>query len=84
MDKNKFVLEYRQRVNELNEAMMRLREVNRIWTSQDFTNTLEQADLSGENENVTVADLTAGMNSIQALDALLAAGHGTNLDKLIR
>jgi hypothetical protein len=84
MDRNAFVLAIRQRVSELNEAMMRLREVNRVWTSQDFTTTLQQSELSGENETVTVADLTAGITSIQALDALLAAGHGTNLDKLIR
>jgi hypothetical protein len=84
MDRNAFVLAYRQRVSELNDAMMRLREVNRVWTSQDFTNALQQSDLVEENANITVADLAAGITSVQALDALLASGHSTNLDKLIR
>lgn len=84
MDNNKFVLQLRQHINEFNDAMARLREYDRIWTSQDLTNTLQQTDLSGENETITVAELTAGITSIRALDQLLASGHATNLDKLIR
>ena len=84
MDKNKFVLELRQHINEFNAVVAMLREYDRIWTSQDLTNNLQQSDLSGENETIAVAELTAGITSIRALDQLLAGGHATNLDKLIR
>lgn len=84
MDKNKYVLELRQHVSEFNRAMAQLREYRRVWYSQDFTSTLQQSELTGENEDMLVAYLISGITSIDALDSLLASGHATNLDKLIR
>ena len=84
MNKELYITEFRQAVAEFNQAMAKLREKRRVWTSQDLGNTLNQDDFTGENDNLTVADLTGGMVSIDALEALLSAGHATNLDNLAR
>lgn len=83
MDKDKFILELRQHINEFNGAMAELRERRRVWGTQDFTNTLQQSELTGANEKILVSDLINAMTTIDDLDSFIASGHGTNLDRLL-
>jgi hypothetical protein len=52
------------------------------WLALDYTNTLE--DGTGANEGYTSEEIGAVVNTTaDALIALLAEGHGTNMSKLL-
>lgn len=54
-----------------------------VWTSQDYSNTFDAENLAGTpHEGITKDAVANAINSINALKALIAAGHGTNLYKL--
>jgi len=42
----------------------------------------EPGDFAGANEGLTKADVTAAFTTLDALQALLAQGYGTNLEQL--
>lgn len=54
-----------------------------VWNSQDYSNTFDAENLAGTPHDGITKDMVANaINSINALKALIDAGHGTNLYKL--
>lgn len=81
--KSDFVSEVRSDVKVLTEALDRLRNKQLEWNALDYGNTLLPEDLEGSSEGVVPADVGAVVfGTVDAFDAVLAAGHATNLYKL--
>jgi hypothetical protein len=79
---NNYVIEVQNSARKLFDAIFELQQLRGEWTYGDYTNTL------GANITLTeypsVADLAAVVNTTAvAFDAVLAAGHGTNLTKVL-
>lgn len=79
-----FISRYRQKVTVLLDAIAALEAEGSEWAARDYGNTLVEEDhFIGENEEVTLAELTAAKGSIDALrTTYLNAGHATNLYKV--
>lgn len=73
----------RQATTKLIEAIEELEAMKKNWIYLDLGNVLTVDDFINQHEGLTVADLTAvGGTTLDAIEALLAAGHGTNLYKI--
>jgi hypothetical protein len=44
---------------------------------------LTEDDLTGANDDITVAEMTAAVSSVEAINTFVTAGHATNLYELI-
>jgi len=65
-------------------AFQDLLELRYEWDAQGFANAITDEDLQGDLSHIVAADLAAGFTSVEAVRALLAQGHNTNLYKLVR
>jgi hypothetical protein len=72
----------RQANKQLWNAINDLLELQRQWNALDYGNTL--TDGVGTNEGLTKAEIGAVVfDTANAMQAVLNAGHGTNLAKLL-
>lgn len=55
----------------------------RQWDALDYSSTLTEEDFAGSNADLTVAEMTAAVSSVEAINGFVAAGHATNLYELI-
>jgi hypothetical protein len=58
-------------------------ELRKEWDAQGLSALITDDHLTGGNAHVSAADLANAFSSIDALESVLAAGHATNLYKLI-
>lgn len=58
-------------------------ELRKEWDAQGLSGVITDEHITGSNQHVAAADLANAFSSIDALKAVLAAGHATNLYKLI-
>ena len=79
-DTNAFVTAYRTQATNLLTAYHKLLALNDKWTALDLGNTLNNADIGGENDGITKEHLSAVVGTtVPALTGLFAQGHTTNL-----
>jgi hypothetical protein len=70
----------RQQSTTLIETVDALNALRSEYDALDYGNTLTDDDFAGANEDVTIAEIQAVIGTtLDALNALLQAGHGTNL-----
>jgi hypothetical protein len=64
------------------EGINELRSMQKEWNGKDYGTTLPAG--TGMNDGVTKAEVGAVVfDTVDAVDTLLAAGHATNLSKLL-
>ncbi len=79
---NVFVDEVQSETRKMWDSLNRLTQLQREWTFGDYTNTLE-ADIT-LTEYPPIGVLSDMLNTtVAALNGLMAAGHGTNLTKVL-
>jgi hypothetical protein len=78
-----FISRYRQDTTAFLRALDALMAARRQWDALDLGNTLTEEDFAGANADLTVAELTAAVSSVDAINAFVAAGHATNLYELL-
>lgn len=82
-DTNTFVSQVRTQSTNLLTTLQRLRALRAKYDALDLGNTLNQEDIGGDNDGVTVAQITAVLGTtLEAFETTLAAGHATNLHTL--
>lgn len=80
---NAYMTAVRVQTTNLLTVLNQLHLLRQEWDALDYISTYDDAELSGDNEGKTKAQLAAVLGtSLDALDALLAAGHATNLFNL--
>lgn len=83
MRKSDFISLYRQLAAAMLENIGELEQLRQEWDSLDYTNSMVQGDFIGENANITKQELSDAVATLGAISTLLAAGHRTNLYKII-
>lgn len=78
-----FISRYRIDVSAFLHALDALMAARRQWDATDLGNTLTEEDFAGANADLTVAELTAAVSSVEAINGFVAAGHATNLYELL-
>jgi hypothetical protein len=78
-----FISRYRADVTTFLHALDALMAARRQWDALDLGTTLTEEDFAGANADLTVAELTAAVASIEAINGFIAAGHATNLFELV-
>jgi hypothetical protein len=65
--------------NRLIDAVNEARALRREWDSLDYGNTITEEAFTGDNAELDIDAIAAFFTSIDALEAVLAQGHATNL-----
>lgn len=78
-----FISRYRQEATTFLHALDALMAARRQWDALDLGNQLTEEDFAGANADLTVAELTAAVSSMEAINGFVAAGHATNLYEVI-
>jgi len=74
----------RNATREFIAVINKYRALSRQSVALDLPNVMTADDFAGENANILPADLTAVIGTtLSAIEALLAAGHATNLYKVV-
>jgi hypothetical protein len=77
-----FITESRQHARALWNAINGLKSMQREWNALDLGNTLDPGE--GANAGIVAADVgSVVFDTTAALEAVLNAGHATNLAKLL-
>jgi hypothetical protein len=77
-----FITEARQHAKAILNAYNALKGLQIEWNALDYANTLD--DGAGANEGITKAEVgSVVFDTTDAITVLLAAGHSTNLHKLL-
>ena len=83
---NQFVSEVRREAERVIDGIQNLRKLRDKADALSYLSgetVLQDADIGGENEGKTVADVTAVLGTtLENLETLLTDGHATNLHKL--
>lgn len=74
-----FISQYRAATTRWLTALEDLLALKSQYTALDLGNTLTEADFAGANADIDVANLAAGVTSIDAINALFVTGHNTVL-----
>jgi len=83
IDTNTFVEQVRTQATNLITTIQKLRALRQKQDALDLSNTLNQADIGGANEGIVVAEIVAVLGiTLEAFEALIAAGHATNLHRV--
>lgn len=80
--KGNFVSNLRLAVVEFLNSVEGIKTADLQWTAEGYAGTITQGDLIGANADLVPADISAAIVSIEAVVALLATGHNTNLIKM--
>lgn len=78
-----FISRYRADTTAFLRALDALVAARRQWDALDLGNSLTEEDFAGVNADLTVAELTAAVSSVDAINGFVAAGHATNLYELL-
>ena len=82
---NTFITQVSTQAANLIATLQKLRALRSKYDALDLGNTLVQDNIGGDNEGILIADVTAVLgNTLEALEALMTAGHATNLHKIAR
>lgn len=82
-DANLFATKIRRQSRNLLVTINNLRGLRKTADALDAGNTLQDADLGGDNEGMTWAVLLPPLYAtLDAIESLLAAGHATNLEPI--
>lgn len=77
-----FISRYRAAVTSWLTALEDLNAFREQWDSLDYSNTLPDSAFDGANTDITKADMTAAVASVEALNTTFESGHNSNLYKL--
>lgn len=79
-DTNTFVTQVRTQSTNLLSTLQKLRALRAKYDALDLGNTLVQDDIAGDNDGVTIAQVTAVLGAtLEAFETTLATGNATNL-----
>ena len=78
-----YVTTYRQTVTNFLNVLNTLEAMRHQWDALDYGNTLTEEDFAGANQDIDLALLTAAVASVEAIGNFTAAGHASNLYKLV-
>ena len=82
-DTNAFVTECRTQATNLLLTLHKLRGLRNKFDALNLGQKMQDADIGGANESVTVADVTAVLGcTLEAFEKMLASGHATNLHQI--
>ena len=74
-----WISRYRGQVTAWLNALEDLLALRKQYDALDYGNTLTEEDFAGANGDIDLAQLTAAVGSIEAIDGFTQAGHYTNL-----
>lgn len=78
-----YCTEVRDASRHLTSAINELLSLQKEWHALDYGNALKQENFEGENAAILPGDVGAVVvDTANALEALMQAGHGTNVYKL--
>jgi len=80
--KNNFITREVTTAENLINAVNEFDALRREWDAQGYSASITDEDIQGDNAHVSAAQLAAGFTTLEALKAVLAAGHWTNLYNL--
>ena len=79
-----FAVRLRMASTNLLESVNDMRGLKAEWSAAGYLDGLEDSDMINENAGITNGQLSAVVGTtLQAIEVLLAAGHSTNLHKLL-
>lgn len=82
-DTNTYISQIRTQATNLITTIQKMHALEDKRVALDLGNTLNQGDVGGDNDGIQIADcLTVITTTLTAFDAVLAAGHSTNLHKI--
>lgn len=82
-DTNTYISQVRTQATNLITTIQKLHALEDKRVALDLGNTLNQADVGGENEGILITDCMAVLTTtLAAFDVVMDAGHGTNLHKI--
>ena len=82
-DTNTYISQIRTQATNLITTLQKLHALEEKRVALDLGNTLNQTDIGGDNEGILLTDCMAVLTTtLAAFDAVLDAGHGTNLHKI--
>ena len=82
-DTNTYISQVRTQATNLLTTLQKLHALEDKRVALDLGTTLNQADVGGDNEGILITDCMAVLTtSLAAFDAVLDAGHATNLHKV--
>lgn len=55
----------------------------RQWDALDYLNSLPPEAFEGTNSDLDLAEMTAAVSSMEAINGFVVAGHATNLYELV-
>lgn len=73
------IVELRRAVGETLASFNKLRALRREWDALGLSSDIAPADFVGPNVGLETANLTAVYVTMEAIEALMAQGHATNL-----
>jgi hypothetical protein len=79
-----FISQVRTEASAILDAVSRLHALRAEWDALAYGANLTTDDFVGENADLDVAEITGVFTTVEAIDALLSAGHATNLYKVYR
>lgn len=74
-----WITRYRIQVTTWLNALEDLLALRTQYDSLDYGSTLTEEDFAGANQDIDLAQLTAAVGSIEAIDGFTQSGHYTNL-----
>jgi hypothetical protein len=78
-----FISRYRMQTTAWLEALEELVNLKGQWVALDLGNTLTEGDFAGANQDITLAELTAAVSSMDAMYGAFVDGfHNSTLYKL--
>lgn len=82
-DTNTYISQLRTQATNLIVTLQKLHALEEKRVSLDLGNTLNQEDIGGDNEGIQISDcMNVITTTLAAFDAVMAAGHATNLHKI--
>lgn len=82
-DTNTYISQIRTQATNLLTTIQKLHALEDKRVALDLGNVLNQADVGGSNEGILISDCLAVITTtLTAFDAVMDAGHATNLHKI--
>ena len=82
-DTNTYVTQARTQSTNLITTLQKLRALRDKMDALDLGNTLNQADIGGDNDGILLTDVVVVLGTtLETFETTMAAGHATNLHKI--
>ena len=82
-DTNTYISQIRTQSTNIITTLQKLQALEEKRVALDLGSTLNQADIGGDNEGILITDCMAVLTTtLSALQAVMNAGHATNLHKI--